>query len=181
MQVDAYLQNAFRIQPKSLLTTCMKVLRQNYTRVNMTILPIELAERLNTYIMSSNDSPAGIYFDCIITTHGYLYEVFNKFAPIRANPNHNYIYEHGDYRLRSKLKINNYNSMLKFNTMHSILCNNMCKIYTCIDTYIIKIKNISPVILEYLLTNAKACFLPNVSKCIMNKKPNACFTYNYEN
>ena len=85
--------------PQSLLTICMHTLQKNYTRINMTILPIELAERLNEFMKMD---PANIinneYKNYIIINTDKLIDAADILSPIQLNLQKAAIYDTRDIK-----------------------------------------------------------------------------------
>ena len=143
-----------RVEPRSLLSTCIKVLKNNHKYINMTILPVEVAEKLNKYI---NATPTFNMFnfdrlqytDCIITTRLVLCDACAKFIPIQINPNRPHIQTYSTYlsmHLFDYLSVSNKFLMDKFGNYFP----------NAVMVYAIKLSNINTTILKYLFEN-KLC------------------------
>ena len=155
------------IQPASLLTTCMKVLRENLSRANMTILPTDLADKLSQYLRCGSDTTEISYHNCIAIDYTNLCYSFSKLSPIKVNPNAKLIYEPHIHPSKvveclhvTPVFRNKYKRLYKFVKQH-------------IDTrdrynvYVIKLSNINPIVLKYMLEHKHCFYIPDV--------PSYCF------
>lgn len=90
---------SYKIQPLSLLESCMSTLRRNHRYINMTALPIELADKLQKYISGQyTDLEPCKHVHCLIMPRNVAIDAFNTLAPINLclPPYVTYIYNKND-------------------------------------------------------------------------------------
>ena len=157
------------MQPRSLLRICMRVLKSNYRHINMTILPIELAEQLNNFITYKvDDEPTYQYNDYIVTHLESIRDAMKESISIKP-----YL----DYEscTDDDASVDDTTISLALNARSFLDVNFQYRSWYEKINYgdefslqIINISIVNPALLQYLLTNSKCVYWPDVPSC--------CFT-----
>ena len=155
------------MQPKSLLTICMRTLQKNHRYINMTILPIELAERLNKFIkMDSDNTINNKYNDYIMMQSNTLITACDALSPIQINPLCSKIYDTTVINNDKFIYVyyvlypSHYDSLIFGNEY----LNNIAKLFSgdSAGLIIIDIKKINPILLQYLFERKLCIYCPDI-------------------